>query len=1717
MTIEILGYTINEEPIFIGEQSIILSGFDDKTKKPVAIKLLNTEYPSPDQLARFRHEYEITKKFESSENIIHAYDFVKSKNSYAIVMENATVGSLGDLLAVEKKLKLKDFLALSLEISKALKTVHEKQIIHKDINANNILCNINKKKATLIDFGLSAAIPRERVEIVSPNVLEGTLAYLSPEQTGRMNRGLDYRTDFYSLGVTFYQMITGELPFSSLDPMEIVHCHIAVIPKSPHDIDPSIPKVVSDIIMRLMAKKAEDRYQNMNGLIADLELCLNSLSTKGTIDPFPLATKDLHSRFQIPEKLYGREREVSTLMQTYDEVMEGKVTLMLVAGYSGIGKSALVNEIHKPIIQKHGYFISGKFDQFKRNIPYAAFSQAFRRFVNQVLTEPEEKIAEIKKTILDAVGENGKIILEVIPTLILIIGEQPPITELPPLESLNRFNHIFQNFITSVAKAEHPLVIFLDDLQWADLPSLTLLETLLLSSDCKYLFIIGAYRSNEVSEAHPLMDTLHDLEKQNVVCKTVLLGPLTLNDVNLLLTDTLRRDPTETLPLAEICYEKTGGNPFFLIQLLQKLNKEQLIEFDGAKNNWKWDLKRIKDKKISDNIVHIMVDKIHDLSPKGQKILQLAACIGTQFNLNILSKITEISQEELLLDMQEILNEGYVIAHGDAYRAESFYFTHDRIQQAAGSLISEDERKKIHIKLARLLLEITPQDKLNETLFDIVDHYNSALDSHLINGAAEKKKIAELNLKAAKLAISASAFEPALIYVENALKEVNEESWDSDYPFMIELYNTATEAAFLNSKYELVDLYSEKGLEKTKDIFDEIAINRTRIFSYVSQQKQQLAIQMVIKSVSRLGIQIPYNPSQVNILSALFKTKFFLIGKKVPDLINLPEMQDPAKKAILIYTSSILAAAYQTNPNLYFYIVCVNVLLSIRNGNSKGSSRAYATYGLITCGILNNIEFGFQFGDLALALVDKIGDHEEKTKIIFTTYFGIKHWKESVHSVALKLVENFKNSLDSGDFEFGCYSLLFYMSIKIYCGSNLKEFLLEIHKYQPILAKIKHIHTNQYISIYHQTILNLIDKQDQPHQLIGSAYDEITKIPLLIKANDRSGLCFLFMSKLMLSYLFEDYDNAILNLKQASSYIDALLASTNIPAFYFYEALTLIATYPSKTQWDKIKIARRIKSILKKFKYWTKYAPENQLQRTLLIEAEWARVHDQKDLAADLYEKAIFAANQNEFINEEAIANELTAKFYLAQGREKIASLYMQDARHCYLLWGADAKVSYLDEHYSNLLKISKSRFLSSSKVLLQTGLESQSAGFSKSSLTRSTSSGNLNLDIRTVQKSAETISNTIVLEDLLKNLMHMVIENAGAQKAYLLLNKGKDFVIEAETNTSNETLTVLQSIPISDSLLPSTIINYVIHSKESVVMDNASQSEKFIQDPYIIKTQPKSILCLPLVNQGVLVGILYMENNLIEGAFTDDRTATLNILLSQIAIAISNARLYSQTKELNNQLILLNKAYERFVPEDFLALLKKKSILDVALGDHTQMNMSVLFADIRNFTTRSEKMTPDDNFDFINSFLGIMVPIIKKHAGFVDKYIGDAIMALFPRNADDAILCALEMHEVLHEYNHSKPQLEPIEIGVGINTGLLMLGTVGETNRMAATVISDAVNIASRVESQTKIYKAPILITENTYKKIKNPAMYEIELIDKVLVKGKTSEVIIYRVKKAT
>ncbi len=934
--IAIPGYQILAK-IHESDNSVVYRGRKEADNLPVVVKVIKGDYPTEEELARYRQEYDITKSL-NLDGIVKVYKLEKYRNTHAMILEDFGGESLKKIIS-SQNFTLLGFLNLGIKISESLGEIHSANIIHKDINPSNIIVNPATGQVKIVDFSIATLLTKENPSVKNANILEGTLAYMSPEQTGRMNRYLDYRTDFYSLGVTFYELLTQQLPFEGKDAMELVHSHIAKQPIPPDKINPEVPRIISNIIMRLLAKTAEDRYQSAWGLMADLEECLHQLQNTGQIEEFPLARQDISDKFQIPQKLYGRQTEIRTLIETFDRVNEGSTEMMLIGGYSGIGKSALVQEISKTIIRKEGNFIWGKFDQFQRSIPYSAVVKAFSELVPLLLSETEEKLQEWRQKLLVALGSNGQIMIDVIPELELIIGPQPQVQELGPTESQNRFNLVFQNFIRLFCQPNHPLVIFLDDLQWADSATLKLIKLMMSDDNTKYLFLIGAYRDNEVNVTHPLMMLVDGLRSQKeqeetAIVNEITLEPLELKHITKLIAETLHSDRSSVTPLAQLVTRKTGGNPFFVNEFLKTLYQENLLTFSSEIIRWQWNMEAIEALDITDNVVELMISKLQKLPEATQKVLSLVACIGNQFDLNTLSLTYEKESSAAFGDLLPAVREGLVLPANEAeaqgidpsmyaFLILNYKFLHDRVQQAAYSLIDETEKQAVHLKIGRLLLSNTPLEYRLERVFDLVDHLNVGIS--LIAEESEKLELADLNLEAGKKAKDATAYVAAQEYLTAGLSLLNEGWWETHYNLAFSMHKEAAEVEYLNSNFSKSEALIACILERAQTALEKTEAYKLLILQFTLRAKYEEAITAGRKALSLLDIDLPTEDLETAISQEVAAAKENLGERSIASLIEAPEMTVPDNKIALDLITNLLTSTYLINPQLWV----VNVLKGV--------------------------------------------------------------------------------------------------------------------------------------------------------------------------------------------------------------------------------------------------------------------------------------------------------------------------------------------------------------------------------------------------------------------------------------------------------------------------------------------------------------------------------------------------------------------------------------------------------------------------------------------------------------------------------------------------------------------------------------------------------------------------------------------------------------------
>ncbi|QFS48164.1 ATP-binding sensor histidine kinase [Nostoc sphaeroides] len=1504
--VSIPGYRISEE-LYNGSRTLVYRGYRESDSLPVVIKLLKNPYPSFSELLSFRNQYTIAKNLNFP-LIIQTYSLEAYQNGYALVMEDFGGISLKDYFTSDQTqyiASLQEFLRIAIALCNTLDILYRERIIHKDIKPANILINPETKQVKLIDFSIASLLLRETQTLVNPNVLEGTLAYISPEQTGRMNRGIDYRTDFYSLGVTFYELLTGELPFKSNDPMELVHSHIAKLPPLVHEINPQIPSVLSEIANKLMAKNAEDRYQSALGLKFDLEKCLHRLQETGEIGAFEIGQRDVCDRFIIPDKLYGRENEVQSLLKAFDRVASGSSELILVAGFSGIGKTAVVNEVHKPITRQRSYFIKGKYDQFNRNIPFSAFVQAFRSLMGQLLSASDVELARWKEQILAAVGENGQVLIEVIPELEHIIGSQLPVVELVGSASQNRFNLLFGKFIQVFTKKEHPLVIFLDDLQWADSASLNLLKLLMSESEAGYLLVLGAYRDNEVFPAHPLMLTLNEMRQRGVNLNTLILAPLEESNITCLVADTLLCSNDIAASLSQLVYQKTQGNAFFTIQFLSGLHEEECIIFNRLSGYWQCNFSQVRQLALTDDVVVFTTRRLRRLPVATQEVLKLAACIGNRFDLETLAIVCEASQDSVAVDLWRSLQEGLVIPENSTYKffqgnehdiedieamndlSVSYLFIHDRVQQAAYSLIPDGLKQATHFKIGNLLLANGSPEEQGSKIFAIVNHLNQGFDLHL--SQEERSELLRLNCITGKRAKEATAYGVAVNYFTAAERCLPTNSWQQDYEKSLEVYFNLAEAKYLSGDFQSSLAIIEKISNFAKRQIERAEAFNLAILMLTLQGHYLQALQYGQKALSCLNFDLSEIDLPEKLESYQNEIQLKLANRQPEDLVNEPEATDLEKRLIIKILNNLIVPVYVLQKGeLYFLVALSMVSVSLNFGVIGESGNGFSAYGMYLGYYQRDYQSGYEFGVLAESLAKRFKQADNLCKACYMLGNNLLSWVRPLRSSGSIFDEGLIAGLQSGEMVFSGNLLMYKLLNSFYAGDNVLEVQQNLPEYLGFCAK----KLNYQLAVDVIAGLNiwLTELTAFPAENLPTEQQHIESCRV---NNSDYAICHYLLLKTKVLCFYGRYSEAVEAAQGAEELVGTITGKYQVAAINFYQSIAIAEYCRSHALGLDNSYIQKVKSNQTQLSLWAISCPENFAHKYDLVNAILSILSGQKAEAIELFDRAISLAKENGYIQEEALSNELAAKFYLDWGKEKIAQVYIQEAYYCYAHWGAKAKVNHLEKTYPQLLQ----PILQHQRINLNSLETIAFRGTSSSSSTGSTSIADV-LDFTSVFKAAIAISSSLKSDQLIASLTRIILENSGAKKVVLILPQEEDtWEVKAITFIEHEEIQTILNSQLLDNCqdIPVKIINYVKNTQQTIVIDNCKTDIPGVIGKYMLEHQPQSVLCVPIINQVHLVGIIYLENSLTQGVFTSDRLNVINLLSSQAAISLENARLYQK------------------------------------------------------------------------------------------------------------------------------------------------------------------------------------------------------------------------------
>ncbi|WP_437320058.1 AAA family ATPase [Sorangium sp. So ce385] len=1505
--IEDLPFTLVEQ-MYDTADTVIYRAKRDADGTPVAIKVLKGEHPGQRHVAQLRHELEISRHL-NIDSVVRAHRLESIPGGAALVMEYFPGVTL-DKLARSAPLDLKTKLRIASSLAGTLAAVHGKHVIHKDVKPQNILVNPETWQVKLTDLGSSTRLSEETLAAERPDLLEGTLAYMSPEQTGRMNRVIDYRTDLYSLGVTLYELFAGVLPFQAADPVDLMHSHIARVATPLCERSPEIPRAVSDIVQKLMSKVAEERYQSGTGLKADLDACLSALEATGRIEPFELGSRDVASELRLPQRLYGRDAQMAELLAAFERARGGRCELLLIAGGAGIGKSALVNELQKEVAQRRGHFIEGKFDQLSRNMPHAPVAGALRQRVRQLLTEPAESLEQWKDKLLAAAGKNAQILVELIPELELVIGPQPAVAELGPNEAQNRFNLVFQDFLRVITSAEHPVVLFLDDLQWADPASLKLLHVVLTDPGGAYLLIIGAYRDQEAIAGQPLMTWLGELKAAGVPRRELLLPPLSRADVQQLVADALGARPEQVQALAEVLYATSKGNPFFLSQLLKELVAAGLVSFDPGAGRWTWDLEPIRQRWGAVSVHDLLIDKMQRLSPATQLVLQLAACIGHQFDLKTLATVREMPPADVAADLWEALREGLVLPLDSDYRllhapggapaelplSVRYRFLHDRGQQAAYSLIEDARKQEVHLRIGRLMRAQLSGESRDEDLFKVVSHCN--IGAALIEDRAEQLDLARLNLAVGKRAKASMAHAAASEHFRTGLSLLGPRGWEEDYALCFALHRERAESEWLSGNEKHAEASIRELLGHARSRLERAEVYNLRILVHTMRGEFEDVLRVGREGVALFGIELPepLEAIQAAFGAALAEVPVRLAGRRVEELADAPWVGDEEQLAALRLLAAMIPGAYTLNPALLALIAATQVNLSLRYGNSPAAACAYGLYCLLLAGGMGRPEEARRFQGVSLSLCERPAGVELQCKA-YVVCGAPSHLFEPVRASVACLAKAYEAGLSSGDFSFGAYACLNIATILLCSGHELGALREDLTGYLRFLQRTQDPLGTPVLVVAQQMIACLEGRTNGRRSLSDGAFDEAAFLAGLAPAQELPR-CWYFVNMLVLAVLYGDPEGALLMAARAEKHSGSamgLFLANDIP---FYLSLALLALCATATAEERERHLAAVAEHRAKLAGWARHAPENYAHKERLIGAEVARVLGEDAEAAELYDQAIEGARQGQFTHQEALAHELCARFYLRRGRERIARWHMADAYRAYLRWGATAKAEHLAKEHEQLLDLSSLGDAQPTRVVGTT-------------VTRRGSTESF--DVATVVKAMQAVAGENVLDRLLDRLMRSVVANAGAQRGALILERDGKLVIVASMRVDPDVVETGLSIPALDGReVAASVVQLVARTREPVVVNDARHDSRFAADPYVAERRPRSILCLSMTHQGRSAGLLYLENNVVQRAFTPGRVEVCGLLASQAAIALENALLIASIRAGTEALQRSNEQLQR-------------------------------------------------------------------------------------------------------------------------------------------------------------------------------------------------------------
>lgn len=1685
--------------LFEDDRSLILLERADGDQAFVRKVSLQPETIS-DKVLRFRNEFAYTAE-SGNPGIRRAIKLEEYQGQSSILLEYIDGETLSDAF-LKKSKSIEQTLDAFIGAVQALDALHLAGVMHRDLNPRNLLLRRSDSRVVLIDFEKASRFDSQVNSFISFTPGQNNLSYIAPEQTGRVNRKVDARSDLYSLGITFFELFTGKLPYVSDDPLELIHFHLAREIPGASNLNSQVPEMISRILAKLMAKDAEDRYQTTQGLYADLIRCRDEFSRFRKIAAFELGAEDHSGKLRIPQQLFGREEEIKMMLSSFEQVRQGGTELLLVAGYSGIGKTALIAELYKPVTAARAYFVAGKFEQYQRSIPYFAILQAMAEFCNRLLTESEDKLRAWKGKIEQHLNQQGKVLTDLIPGLEKIIGPQPDVDRLENQESQYRLRLVFQQFIKSICSEDHPVVLFGDDLQWADVESLNLIVSLITEQKIPYLMVIGAYRDNEVNAGHPLLAMIERATLENAPVQNIQLKPLREKHVFQLIQETLQAEDHSITRLASLVFAKTQGNAFFIIEFLKSLYQQGNIRFDHLRKEWDIDFDGIQSRNITANVVDLLISNLAKMPQETQDILSKAACIGSKFDIVLLSKVVHEGMPSMIKGLDHPMHENYVIALSSnfefigkdevqRYGKIEFGFAHDRIQQACYSLLGEEEKASAHLQIARYLEQY---ESNTDSRFDIVHHYNCARS--LMDTPEDQMTLLKLNLSAAQAASESGSFNSAQAYIDHALTLSNESLWETNYELAYHLHKLHAELDYLNGKFSASETKLKYCLEHTRHPLEKSKLYFSLTQNHANQAHYQDAISTIREGLKELDFIFPMRDEAGELIpAALGAVLAYFQEHGVDSLRDKPFIESEEQKAIMLLLDNLSPSTYSAvEANLWTLHVLYKIDYVIKYGWTFEGIYAFTEMSILF-NILNMFDLGAQCTRLAMYQAEKYKEgnmrHYGRTIFIHHNYNAtfLDHVRDT-HKVNPTI---YQICLENGEMVFAAYISMYQILDMYYWGKDpLPKMTSRIKDTLEFLGRIKHMLGYGSVQAFDLVSSYLEGKTDPAHPFDT---DRLTAQAFMDLHGARNGYAQAMYhlqaaDALLLTGKVEAAQEAILKLEPLSSVIIGMLLQDSmcrlVSGLIYIDLIYLDAA-------RREEYLAKVQAFRDQFALWEAFHAPNVHHKYFLLEAEWHSLHGQFREALTMYQKALHAAYTSEFNRDIGFIHMRLAAHWIREQGLDYALYHFEKAADIFIDLGYVRVVQHVQQRIKELAPL---------HIHPLRGVSKSRSGFTEEGTYEM-------MDVGSILKASHTLSEEIVYDSLIEKLLKIVNENIGGQRALLLTRQQNTWYIAADYNINQQIPLSFINVPLSGySELPSSVIHFIERSPQIINNSIEPFNKLFLPDEYWSQRKYLNFVALPFLHKGNLIGILYVENTIDGGAFTTQRLETLTMLSSQMAVSLENANLYKRQSD-------LNKAYQKFVPHSFLETLGHSDILDVQLGDCIDEDMTVMFCDIRSYSTMAEGMTAEENFEFINTFLQAMMPAIREYDGYINHFLGDGLIALFKSNPESAIQAAEKMHLNLEALNMRRAAAgKPlIQFGIGLHTGNVMLGIIGDEYRSDANVLSDAVNLASRLEALTKTFNTTGIISGETYEIVKNNPYSKFRHLGKVKVKGRNEVLHIYEI----